>query len=483
MKNNASLIYNACLVVGDFLALLAAFVGAYILRVRLKVRINPHQLGIVHASTYIEVFLVLLPFWILIFALIGLYNSNVYENRFREAGRLLVGSFIGLLFVIFWNFASTNPIFPARLIPIYGFVLAFLFLVIFRNIARFIRTRLFSYDIGLTNVLIVGTTGMSKELINLLHNSKASGYRVLGFVGSKNLAEDFNIPSFTSFKEFLESSSNNKLHGIIQTELYSYETRNAEILDYAQEHHIGYRFVPGNNELFVGNIDVELFRSQIPVIAVHQTALFGWGRIVKRLSDLLLGSILLIIASPFLLVVAIAIKLSDFGAPLLFRQVRLTRFNHQFVAYKFRTVKNAYNGMDPEEAFNAMGKPELIKQYRLNADYVTNDPRFTKFSLFIRRASLDELPQLFNLIKGDISLVGPRPLIPSELAMYKKRSAILSVKSGLTGLAVASRRPDMSFEERRKLDLYYVQNWSMWLDMIILAKTVWVVLSGRGARQ
>jgi exopolysaccharide biosynthesis polyprenyl glycosylphosphotransferase len=482
MKNNASLIYNFFLVIGDFLALVAAFLGAYVLRVRLHLRLNPNQLGVEHGATYIEVFLVLLPFWILIFALLGLYNSSIYENRFREAGRLLVGSFIGMLFVVFWNFAASKPIFPARLIPIYGFILGFVFLVIFRTIARFVRTLLFEHNVGLTNVLLIGSNTITEELLTSLVRPRR-GYRVVAVVGNHKLVEGAHMPSFPTFTAFLESKEAGQIHFIIQTELYANEASNSQILTYAQEQHLAYRFTPGNSELFVGNIEVELFQSRIPVIAVRQTALFGWGRIVKRLADLILGSILLLIASPFMLIVMVAIKLSDVRGPVLFRQTRLTRYNQQFTAYKFRTVRPTVNGLDPEDAFTKMGRPELIKEYRDNADYIPNDPRYTAFSRFVRKASLDELPQLLNLVRGDISLVGPRPLIPRELAVYKKRHTILSVKAGMTGLAVVSRRPNMSFDERRKLDLYYVQNWSMWLDLTILARTVWVVLTGRGARQ
>lgn len=129
-----------------------------------------------------------------------------------------------------------------------------------------------------------------------------------------------------------------------------------------------------------------------------------------------------------------------------------------------------------------MGRPELSKIYRENGDYLPKDPRNTAFGRFLRASSLDELPQLFNVIKGDLSLVGPRALIPQELDVYAKKHTILSVKSGLTGLAQVSGRRDISFEERRKLDLYYVQNWSFWLDIMILFKTIRVVLDRTGAK-
>ena len=129
-----------------------------------------------------------------------------------------------------------------------------------------------------------------------------------------------------------------------------------------------------------------------------------------------------------------------------------------------------------------MGKPELAKKYRENGDFLLRDPRLTRLGLFLRRTSLDELPQLFNVLKGDLSLVGPRALVPRELDNYSKKHAILSVKSGLTGLAQVSGRKNISFEERRRLDMYYVQNWSFWNDIVLLLKTLRAVFGGIGAK-
>lgn len=472
------MVYNLFLVIGDFFALVTAFVGAFIIRAQSDV---PHPMSV---RTYFYVFLSVLSFWILIFALLGLYNSNIYERRFSEFGRLLLGSFIGMLFVIFWNFVSVNPIFPAKLVPIYGFILGFVFLVLFRNVARLIRTELFGFNIGLTRVAIVGSNGTTRELVESLSDSRHSGYRVVAVVGDKRQVGNRPILTYASFQQFLQSAPSN-LHGIIQTELYANEARNAEILTYAQEHHVGYRFVPGNSELFVGNIDVELFRSNLPVITVHHTALFGWGRIVKRLTDIVLGLVLLLLSSPLWILCALAVKLGDLRGPIFYRAKRLTRFGTTIHILKFRTMKRAYNGITPEEGFEKMGRPELIKQYRKNGDQLPNDPRIGGVGRFLRATSLDELPQLWSVFKGDISLVGPRALDAFEIEQYAKKNLILSVKSGLTGLAVVSGRQGISFDERRKLDLYYVQNWSFWLDMTILLKTIRVVLerlARRGAR-
>src|ERR1035437_1190166 len=182
MKSNASLLYSFTLVVGDFLALMTPFVGAYILRVSIDHRPIAHT---VHATTYLEIFLILLPFWILTFGLLGLYNNTIYEKRFTEAARLFIGSFIGLLFVVSYGYATNKIIFPARLVPVYGFTLAFLFLLIFRNLARTTRSMLFRYDIGVTNLLIVGNTKVADELVAGFAHWRVSGYRIVGIVSGR----------------------------------------------------------------------------------------------------------------------------------------------------------------------------------------------------------------------------------------------------------------------------------------------------------
>lgn len=478
MRNNASLIYNFVLIIGDFLALVAAFIVAFLLRVRFEVGLDHGPVPPVSGRAFLGAFLVILPFWILIFALLGLYNSGIYEKRFKELGRLLIGSFIGLLLVIFWNFLSSEPIFPARLVPIYGFVLAFLFLVIFRNLARAARGRLFGNGVGLTKVLLVGNTSMTREILEWLSEPK-SGYKVVGVVGGQEgQSERYPAKLYRGFDEFLRSHKG-ELHGIIQTELYADEARNSRILKYSQENHVGYRFVPGNTELFTGKLEVELFRSGVPVINVHQTALFGWGRIVKRLFDLVATSAALILALPFMLIIAALIKMREPGAPVLYTPKRLSRFGGKYKHYKFRTMYWEYC-MSPEEGFAKMGRPDLLKRFRENGDQLPKDPRITPVGRFLRKTSLDELPQLFNVLRGDLSIVGPRALDPVDVERYSKKNLILAVKTGLTGLAVVSGRREISFEERRKLDLYYVQNWSFWLDIVIIIKTIKVVLSGRG---
>jgi exopolysaccharide biosynthesis polyprenyl glycosylphosphotransferase len=473
MKNNASLAYAILLVVGDFLALVAAFSAAYVLRVKF----DPRSLIVqIEAWDYIRAVTTVLPLWILVHAFIGLYSQEIFEKRFAELGRLLVGSVMGILVVLGYDFVSDATLFPARLVPVYGLVLGFSFLVLFRSVLKIFRRMLFRYGFGVSNVIIIGNTEASESMAEAVHNTRSTGQKVLGIVG-RNVKHFKHLRSFTEAVEELKSP----IHAIIQTELYKDQDKNNEILRYAHEHHASYRFVPGNTDLFVGNITVDLYAG-LPVVAVHQTALIGWGRVVKRLFDLLISSILLIILSPIFVLIALLIKLLDHKGPVFFRQKRLTRFNGEFRVFKFRTHKFALSGLSDRDAFEKLGKPELYEAYKKNGFVLENDPRISRIGHFLRRTSFDELPQLLNVFKGDISLVGPRALIAEELNTYEKKHAILSVKSGLTGLAQISGREDIDFDERRKLDIYYVQNWSFWNDLVILLKTVKVVFTGNGAK-
>jgi exopolysaccharide biosynthesis polyprenyl glycosylphosphotransferase len=453
--------------------LVAAFTIAYILRVKFDER---PLIESIPAMEFFYAFLAIIPLWLLVHAVIGLYRQDIQHKRFAEMGKLLVGSFIGILVVLGYDYVVEGELFPARLVPVYALGLSFLLFVIVRNVLRLIRNISYRFGIGISNVLIVGNTPISGEIARQIGHTSRTGQRVAGIVGA-------NIPGYAHYPTFSEANTRLKepLHGIIQTELYTNQSKNNEILRYAQEHHVAYRFIPGNSDLFVGNIDVELF-GDTPMIAVHQTALTGWGRVVKRLSDILFTLLAMLVALPLMLLISFIMKLLYPRNKVLFKQTRLTRFNTEFQVYKFRTMYEKYSGMTPEEAFAKMGKPKLAEAYRENGDYLPNDPRIPPIGHFLRKTSLDELPQLFNVLKGDLSLVGPRALIPQELNAYAKKHAILSVKSGLTGLAQISGRRDITFEERRRLDMYYVQNWSFWLDITILFRTLRAVLSGIGAK-
>ena len=236
----------------------------------------------------------------------------------------------------------------------------------------------------------------------------------------------------------------------------------------------------GASEFYSGKNTVDVFLGY-PVIAVHQTPLVGWGEIVKRIFDLIVVALLLLVLSPLYLLLIALQKILNPG-PIFYVSERLTRYAKPFGLYKFRTMGAKYGGRDAAEEFRDMGREDLALEYEQNRK-VKNDPRITRFGRFLRATSLDELPQFFNVLRGELSLVGPRPILPQELHLYKGRGALLhSVKSGVTGLWQVSGRSNLAFDKRVELELYYAQNWSFWLDIKILLKTLPALFKKGSAR-
>jgi exopolysaccharide biosynthesis polyprenyl glycosylphosphotransferase len=476
MRNNNSTVYAFLLIIGDFIALLAAFIVAYIIRVSYDPRPLVNQ---VSATDYLKIWFTLVPIWIVIFALIGLYKRSNYEYRYKEFGGIIVGALIGIMTVISYDFVAKVAIFPARLVAVYGFFIGIAFLFIERTIMRFGRTSMWRYGKGVNNVMIIGQPEVVVGLIKVMNRPAKTGYKVVA-VCTPDDSISYRGKVFNSLEEALQNLSKYCVHTILHTGITSDTDSVDKALSAAQANHIAFKFVPAHEGILSNNIEVELFQN-LPVVTVHQTALTGWGRAAKRIFDLFAAGVGILVLSLLFVLIAVLVRFTNWG-PAIFKQKRLSRFNAPIYIYKFRTLKMTYNGLSPEEGFTKMGKPHLIEKYRNNGDFLKNDPRLTKFGKFLRKTSLDELPQLLNIFKGDISLVGPRALVPQELENYPFKNLILSVKSGLTGLAQISGRRDITFEERRALDLYYVQNWSFWLDIKIIFRTFIDVIKGRGAK-
>ena len=473
-------LYSIALLVGDFLTLLAAFTLAYILRVQID---NRPLVAEVFAVDFFITSLSIIPLWLFVFGTLGLYRSSVYNRRLTEFGRLLVGSVIGILIVIGYAFVVDQPVFPARLVAVYAFFSSFGLLIITREAVRRLRTLLYRYGRGIRRVLLIGTSEAVADIAMSLGETARSGYHVVAIAGPKNiLPAHFGGRHYSQALSALKDLGDMRITTIIQTDLYDSAERNQKILAAAQNLHISYSFIPGEPEFYLGKNTVDVFLGY-PVISVHQTPLIGWGVIAKRLFDLVVGGLIVLVLSPALLMLMLLQKILNPG-PLFYVSERLTRYGRRFGVLKFRSMGAKYGGRDAAEEFRAMGREDLAKEYEQNRK-VASDPRVTWFGAFLRRTSLDELPQIFNVLRGDMSLVGPRPILPQELRRYRSMghgSVLHSVKPGMTGLWQVSGRNDVSFEQRIELEQYYAQNWSFWLDIKLLFKTIPVLLRKTGAR-
>lgn len=470
--------YSLILMAADLLVLAIVFFVAYYIRTQLDPRSLLH---VVYAWDYIGSFLVIAPIWILIFASLGLYTTSIYSRRLIEWSRVILGSFLGVLLIIGWEYATNAHIFPARLVTFYVLIGSAVALIATRELLRGIRTQLYRYGRGVRRVLIIGNSAATKDIVENLSSTDKSGYQIVAFAGPKSLIpHHLGICQYSTVESAIKDIGKLRITTIIQTDLYDSEARNHTILNAAQVNHIQYNFIPGEPEFYTGKNTVDVFLGY-PMITVSQTPLVGWGSIFKRIFDLCVTAILVIVLSPIYLLLFICQKLFNRG-PALYISKRLSRFSKPIDLYKFRTMGAQYGKKDASLEFEDMGRPDLADEYRRNHK-VENDPRITRFGKFLRDTSLDELPQFFNVLRGDLSLVGPRPILPQEVKFDSARTALLhSVKSGVTGLWQVSGRSELSFEERIELELYYAQNWSFWLDLRILFKTVGVVIRKTGAK-
>lgn len=474
-------VYTLALILSDVFAILAAFTIAYILRVQIDSRPLVTEIG---ALEFVKIFFLLTPFWLLTFLGLELYSPRIYNKRMKEIGKLFIGSFLGILLVIGFAFVVDFPVFPARLVAVYAAILTFILLVVGREILRYAKSVAFRFGRGIQRVMVIGDGEVATNIARDIAGTEKSGFNVVAVCGSK--VDLKGAKKFQSLDSALKALEELDIDTIIHTKLFEEELKNRKVFEAAQTHHIGYSFVPSEVELYSGKNAVDVL-SGYPIISVSQTPLIGWGEVGKRLFDIVGASLGLVIAAPIIFVVGAIIKLTNRG-PLIYKHQRVGWHGKPFWTYKLRSMYMRYStgkaasGKTDEQIFKEMGREDLIEEFKQNQK-VAFDPRIMPIGRFIRATSLDELPQLWNILRGDLSLVGPRPIVKDELRHYKEFGSIfLSVKPGLTGLWQVSGRSDLDYAERVNLDIYYVQNWSFWLDIKILLRTIVVVLKKTGAK-
>jgi exopolysaccharide biosynthesis polyprenyl glycosylphosphotransferase len=397
------------------------------------------------------------------FALSGLYPLKNADGPLREVRRLITGSLIWILLIMAYFFV-TRELFFSRLVLGYSAIFSLVLLVLTRSSLNLLKRLLLTWGYGRRHVLVLGKNAISERLMTAL--KKDVRYRVWG-----------PLTQLTNLKKTVRR---HKIEEVLQTQEFN-NMQDQDILDFCQEHHLEYRFVPDILEVERSNVDIEPLAG-LPLIHLRPTRLHGWGRVYKRSVDILLSGLALIVLSPLLLLVAIGIKLDSKG-PVLFSKLddgspvmRVGVKGKLFRFYKFRTMRHKTHNQrytDLADKDIRKGSP-LVK--------IKNDPRITSFGKFLRRFDIDELPQLWNVFWGQMSLIGPRPHLPEEVARYEKHHKfLLTIRPGLSGLSQTSGRSDLNFEEEVRLESYYIKYWSPWLDFKILLKTFMVVLRGHGA--
>jgi len=414
--------------------------------------------------------------WLVIFALNGLYAKDNLLGGTREYSRVFRSASEGFLLIIIASFLEPNLIIARGwLIMTWGGT--FFMVAAARFLLRRIVYALRRQGFFLTPAVIVGANQEGRWLAEQLLQWETSGLHLVGFIDNK-------LPvTFPLFHGLVSLGSAEKLGEIIEQydvgevilASSAFSTRDY-LLDifrkYGVTDEVNIRMSSGLYEILTTSLTVNEF-AYVPLVYVNKVRLTGLDNVVKFILDYILATVFLIVLSPILLLIAIWIKASSPG-PVLHKRLVMGLNGKQFYAIKFRTM--ATNGDEILDQHPEL-KEDLARDHKLK-----NDPRITRVGAFLRKYSLDELPQLINVLKRDMSLVGPRMISPEEVSMYKQFDMnLLTVLPGITGLWQVSGRSDISYDERVRLDMYYIRNWSMWLDLQLLFQTIPAVLKSRGA--
>lgn len=468
----SELFFSFLLLPLDFLMIILAGISAYYLRFTgLATEIRPVIFSLPFGEYFKILFLIAL-LWLIIFALAGLYSIKSSRRLTAEVYRVILACSTGLMLIVVMIFVF-RELFSSRFIVLAGWLLAIIYISLARVIIRLIQIVLLSYGLGVHKVVLVGDSGTADALIHEFSSRKHSGFEVV-----KRL-KNFSLEAAAELAEFMKT---NEVDEVIQSDPNLSKAEVMRLFDFTDENHIIFKYAADLLGAKVLKTEVTEIAG-VPLVEVKKTPLDGWGRIMKRIFDVSLSLFFIIIFSPILLLAAIVIKLDSRG-PVIYKNERVLK-NGAFKLFKFRSMIYQYCVGDDygsnREALELESK--LIKEKSLKQGPVykiAGDPRLTGVGRFIRRWSIDELPQFFNVLKGEMSLVGPRPHQPREVAKYERRhKKVLTVKPGITGLAQISGRSDLSFEDEVKLDSYYIENWSLLFDISILLRTPLAVIRNR----
>ena len=385
---------------------------------------------------------------------------KVSKKLFETFSQVTIATSASVLAVIVFLFLIGKE-FQSRFLVLATWIISILFICIGRFLAKKIQRYLVGkYNIGVYNVLVIGGDKISKNIIKEINNRPDLGYRI---------AKHFPEPDVEKIKKAVE----NLEVDLVMLASPKYERREiTDIIEFCDENRIGFKFIPNLFQTLTTNIEIDTFGG-VPLLEIKKTSLDGWGKIFKRTADIIGSTIGLLVLWPFFLIIGISIKADSSGS--VFVKLKRVSQSNEFDLYKFRSmVKNAEKIKKELFQQNQRTDGPLFK--------IKNDPRITKIGKFLRKSRIDEFPQLINVLKGEMSLIGPRPHQPDEIVKYEKHhKKVLLIKSGMTGLAQVSGSSDLIFEEEVKLDTYYIENWSIKQDIYIFLKTFLVLFIDKSA--
>lgn len=472
---------NISLVVVDILMILAGFTVAYYARLYASDFVP--VMWVLPFDEYIQYLALFIPVWLGVFAAMGLYTFRGVGNLAREIFKTLfsVSAVLSLMIIIiFFN----RDQFFSRLIIIYAWVAISALVILGRLLLRWLQRFLYRYGVGVRRLLIVGSNGKSLDIINFINERSYLGWEIAGVLDEKKQKGE-KVGDYRVLGGIDRLSKIHKRYYLDEIWLAGdvKDDYMISLIGFCHERDLLFRFVPSVLEMVSANVDTQSIAG-IPIIALRETALEGWGRIFKRFLDIVFSLLVFIFLWPIFLIIAVAIKL-DTPGPVMYPHTRVGRKGKLFTIYKFRSMRAE---LSVGEGFGGKEAEKLRKELEKKANEaegpmfkIKEDPRITRVGKFIRKTRLDELPQFWNVLIGDMSVIGPRPPLPTEVEKYEKHQLKrLVTKGGITGPWQVTGRHDLDFDDIVKLETYYIENWSLGLDMQIFFKTIWLMLTKRG---
>lgn len=476
------LLRTAVLASVDVIGIYTAFVLGFVIREAYPKPMAHH----VSLLSFCVFAVAAVPLWVTIFAGCGLYSARQSDRRSAFFGRVVVSVVLGVMVLIVVDYLMTQvQLFPSHAVPLIALVAGVVLLLGGRLLVLLAMRPVYARNRGIHHIVLIGADELAERLSAELRRLPAN--RVVAAVSPSADGRwlSGNVPVFATLQQALDVQ-NIRVDEIVQADSKLPRDEIVQLMAQAHARGIGYRFVPDMFGIYASSATVSTIGG-VPVMEVRLTSLDGWATVVKRLVDIVGAFVGLVLLAPLMLGVALAVKLHDPEGPVLYRQRRLGRGGVPISLFKFRSMMWKYStGVDrpfqtAQQAFIALGRADLVEEFNAKQK-VDDDPRVSRLGVFLRRTSLDELPQLFNALLGHVSLVGPRPIVLEELERYgEHRHSFLALKPGITGLWQVSGRSDLGYEQRVQLDMAYVENWSHLLDLVILARTVRTVAARRGA--
>jgi undecaprenyl-phosphate galactose phosphotransferase len=464
------------LIITDLFVILLSFWLAHTLRSDILPKIIPRfkDINLLPLTTFLNHFYLSIV-WILIFA-----HEKLYTKRYpfwQEVKVLVKSATLSFVFIMVMIFITRKQIQFSRTIVILAWLLSLVLFPLMRYMTKYLLVK---FNLWKKKLIILGVHQTSLAITKSIKKNVTMGYEVLGFLDNDphKLNKKFlGIQVLGPLSEMEDIAKSFQSKDIMVATPHLPRNQLRELLAKCENMSESMWLIPRSGDFITEGVELEVM-GDVLTLFIKKNLAKPWNILIKSVFDKFLTLVALILLSPLLLLIVIAVRIDSKG-PAIFVQKRVGRNKRIFRLFKFRSM---YMNCDKKLTEYFSDHPESKKEWEKYKKIKNHDPRVTRVGRIIRKYSLDELPQLFNVLTGEMSLVGPRPYIAEELEGKEKFTKILSrVKPGITGLWQISGRSELTFDQRLDLDEYYIRNWSLWLDIVILLKSIKVLFSSKGA--